>query len=166
MPPLDLDAMKEDHRHRILKNCKSQGAEEKHGDQQDAPDHLLVLEKFPDFVDQRRRLSRDDEFQIFGKCQKQPVFRHDVRERQQNEDQQGYQRQQRVIRDRPCKQDALIGAKLLCDGEGKAARGCEYFFGSPAGEFHENGTVSSARGYWLSELCTSKGLESRPARYA
>ena len=113
MPAANGDAVKEDDAHGVFKHGKRERAEKKHRREQQAAQRVAMGEERPQLLHQSTGLTRDDEFQILAQRRQQACFVDHVRQRNQHQNQQRYEREQSVIRHCAGKQQALIGAKAL-----------------------------------------------------
>ena len=105
------DAVIEDDGHRIFQNGKCKRAEQDHSHEQNPADHLAVIQKVSEFTDQHLGLAGHDEFEILTHRRKQARLVDDVGEPHNHQNQQGNERQQSVIRDSACKEQALVLAE-------------------------------------------------------
>ena len=89
-------------------------------------------QKGPQFLDQRTRLTRHDKLEILPQGEEELVLAEEVREHHQGEDQQRHEREQGVVGDRTCKQDALVGPKAFEHSQRERTGALEHLRGPPA----------------------------------
>src|SRR4051794_37818549 len=95
-----------------------------------------VGQKGSQLLNQRARLTRHDELKILPQGLEKLVLAEEVRERHQGEDQQRHEREQGVVGDRACEQDALVSAKAFEHGKRERAWVLEHRRGSATQASH------------------------------
>jgi hypothetical protein len=112
-------AMVEDHRHRVLEDRKGEGAEEQQREDADPPHHVAVREERGDLLGDRGRLAGHEKLEVQRHRVNQEALVDEMRQRHQQEREQGHQRQQRVVGHRAREEQALVPPEVAEQAAGE-----------------------------------------------
>ena len=111
MPAAHGDAVQKNHRDRVLKDLEAELAEKQHRNEQHPANDVAVGKKCPQLNDNCLAFARHHEFERAAQRGEQDFLVDHVRQRDHHQDQERDNREQRVIGNRPGKQQSLVRFK-------------------------------------------------------